>query len=101
MQNVHKNVQYIDLSKKKREFDVLVQINDLLFNFECKSSAFNIFDWETDELIKLKYRNAFGRTFESIKALNDLQKSEKRLQIYDGKIGRSNCIFEQSLKIII
>ncbi|WP_042356948.1 hypothetical protein [Bacillus rubiinfantis] len=96
--NVHKNVQYVDLSKKKRELDVLVQKDDLFINFECKSSAFNIFDWETDDLIKLKYRNAFGRTFESIKALNDMQKSEKKIQIYDGKIGRSNCIFEQSLK---
>lgn len=97
MPNIHTNAQYVDLKRKKRELDVLVIDDSHFINFECKSSAFNIFDYESEEIAKLKYQNAFARTFDSINALSDLQKSGEKIIVYAGRIGHSPCILNQTL----
>jgi len=91
------NTKYVDNDAKLRELDVIVALNKLLINIECKSSFFDIYSYHSDDETKFRFKNAYKRTYESVQALSSCCDGCKELKIYAGRIGKSDLVIDQKV----
>lgn len=77
--NVLSNAVYIDDKSRKMEIDNLIIEEDVCYNFECKSSNFNIYDLTSSSEVLKKLRKSFGRGYFSIDTFHKTIKNKKEI----------------------
>lgn len=65
----YKSLQY-DYKKGNHEIDILMELEKTIVIFECKSGAFDIYDFDNDEELYFNLKKVFGKGYKTINDLN-------------------------------
>lgn len=97
---IYLNKNYIDIEAKKRELDLFSVSDEIILNIECKSSDFDLYDYESNSLIKVKL-NAFKNTLNSINALNLYAEQKDFIELYSKKVGNDKKFINLKNKSLV
>ena len=88
--DVKTNVNYIDNENRKMELDNLIITDELCLNFECKSSGFNVYNYDSDKETIQNMKSAFGRGYLSVNTFhNTVKMNNGIIEFFDGKFKKN------------
>lgn len=67
---IYKSLEY-DYNKGNHEIDLLIQMEETIIVFECKSSSFDTYESSVDGKLYNDFRKAYGRGYKTINDLNN------------------------------
>lgn len=65
----YQSLQY-DYKKGNHEIDILMELENTIIVFECKSGAFDVYDFDNNDELYEEFRKVFGNGYKTINDLN-------------------------------